>query len=169
MNSSSYVCHCEIIFYYCSFLLIIFPFSSDCMCVCVCVCVYMYIYIWLPRWLCGKDPPANAADTGQCTFNPCGGKISGRRKWQPYSVSLPGWSHGQRSLVGYGRIGSQTVRHNWLSIYSHTYMRISPAPAPHIIYIKCGFSVHALCHIFQNKSQFVLFLYFISLKQMKIY
>ena len=30
------------------------------------------------------------------------GKIPWRRKWQPTPVFLPGESHGQRSLVGYG-------------------------------------------------------------------
>ena len=34
------------------------------------------------------------------------------RKWQPTPVSLPGKSHGQRSLVGYGLEGSQRVGHN---------------------------------------------------------
>ena len=28
-----------------------------------------------------------------------------RRKWQPTPVSLPGESHGQRSLVGYSLLG----------------------------------------------------------------
>ena len=130
MNSSSYVCHCEIIFYYCSFLLIIFPFSSDCMCIYIYVCVYIYIYIWLPRWLCGKDPPADEADTGQCTFNPCVGKISGRRKWQPYSVSLPGWSRGQRSLVGYERLGWQSDTTDWA--YTHIHTCVYHQPLLHI-------------------------------------
>ena len=33
------------------------------------------------------------------------GKIPWRRKWQPTPVLLPGKSHGQRSLVGYGPWG----------------------------------------------------------------
>ena len=33
-------------------------------------------------------------------FYPWVGKIPWRRKWQPTPVSLPGKSHGQRSLVG---------------------------------------------------------------------
>ena len=33
------------------------------------------------------------------------GKIPWRRKWQPTPVFLPGKSHGQRSLVGYGPWG----------------------------------------------------------------
>ena len=35
-----------------------------------------------------------------------------RRKWQPTPVLLPGKSHGQRSLVGYGP-WSQRVGHDW--------------------------------------------------------
>ena len=33
-------------------------------------------------------------------FDPWVGKISWRRAWQPTPVSLPGESHGQRSLAG---------------------------------------------------------------------
>ena len=35
-------------------------------------------------------------------FNPRVRKIPWRRKWQPTPVFLPGKSHGQRSLAGYG-------------------------------------------------------------------
>ena len=44
-----------------------------------------------------KSLPANAGDSGSI---PGVGKIPWRRKWQPTSVSLPGKSHGQRSLAG---------------------------------------------------------------------
>ena len=37
---------------------------------------------------------------------------SWRRKWQPTPVSLPGESHGWRSLIGYSPQGSKRVRHN---------------------------------------------------------
>ena len=37
----------------------------------------------------------------RCRFNPWVRKMLWRRKWQPTPVSLPGESHGQRSLVGY--------------------------------------------------------------------
>ena len=36
-------------------------------------------------------------------FNPWVGKIPWRRAWQPKPVFLPGESHGQRSLAGYGK------------------------------------------------------------------
>ena len=46
----------------------------------------------------------------QETFNPWVGKIpwrrnSWRRAWQPTPVLLPGKSHGQKSLAGYGPWG----------------------------------------------------------------
>ena len=49
-----------------------------------------------------KNPPANAEDIKRCRFNSWIGKIPWRRAWQPTSVFLPGESHGQRSLAGYG-------------------------------------------------------------------
>ena len=42
---------------------------------------------------------------GRPGFNPWVGKIPWRREWQPTLVFLPGKSHGQRSLVGYGPWG----------------------------------------------------------------
>ena len=47
-------------------------------------------------------------------FDPWGGKIPWRGKWQPTPVFLPGESHGQRSLVGYSSWGpkeSDTIGH----------------------------------------------------------
>ena len=41
----------------------------------------------------------------RCRFDPWVGKISWNRKWQPTPVIMPGKSHGQRSLVGYGPWG----------------------------------------------------------------
>ena len=37
------------------------------------------------------------------------GKIPWRMKWQPSPVSLPGESHGQRSLVGYSPQGGKEL------------------------------------------------------------
>ena len=50
-----------------------------------------------------KTAPADAGDR----FDSWVTKISGRRVWQPILAFLPGESHGQRSLVGYGckRVG----------------------------------------------------------------
>ena len=43
-------------------------------------------------------------------FDPWVGKIPSRRAQQPTPVSLPGESHGQRSLVGYSPWGRQKSR-----------------------------------------------------------
>ena len=51
-----------------------------------------------------KNLPVNAGDVRH-RFNSCIRKIPWRSKWQPNSVLLPGKSHGQRSLVGYGPQG----------------------------------------------------------------
>ena len=56
-----------------------------------------------------KKPPAN---TGDMRVRSLGRKIPWRRAWQPSPLSLPGESHGQRSLVGYspwGRKESDTT------------------------------------------------------------
>ena len=53
--------------------------------------------------LCTWDFPAGKASTCQRRgrrFDPCVGKVSWRRKWQPTPVFLPGKSHGRRSLAG---------------------------------------------------------------------
>jgi len=50
-----------------------------------------------------KNPPSNAGDLSKRhQFSPWVGKIPWMRAWQPTPVFLPGESHGQRSLVGYG-------------------------------------------------------------------
>ena len=46
-----------------------------------------------------------------CRFDPWVRKIPWRRPWRPTLVFLPGKSHGQRSLVGYGPWGCR-VRHD---------------------------------------------------------
>ena len=52
-----------------------------------------------------KNLPANAKRCKRHGFDPCVGKISWNRKWQPTPVFLPGKSHGQRSLAGYSPWG----------------------------------------------------------------
>ena len=47
--------------------------------------------------LVGKNPPANAGDTGSIRV----GKIPWSRKRHPPPASLPGKSRGQRGLAGY--------------------------------------------------------------------
>ena len=55
-------------------------------------------------------------------FHPRVGKSPWRRKWQPTPVSLPGESHGRRSLVGYSPRGrKESDRTEWL----HFHFRLS--------------------------------------------
>ena len=42
-------------------------------------------------------------------FDPWVGRIPWRRTWQPTLVSLPGESHGQRSLAGYSPWGCKEL------------------------------------------------------------
>ena len=55
---------------------------------------------WLPRWLRGEEFTCYCRVCGRHRFDPWGGRIPWRRKWQPTPVFLPGKSHGQRGLAG---------------------------------------------------------------------
>ena len=70
----------------------------------------------LPRWPNGKE---SACQCRRHMFSPWVGKISWRKILQSTPVFLPGEFHGQRSLVGYGRIGSQRVGHDWVTKDAH--------------------------------------------------
>ena len=78
--------------------------------------LYILFFIlpwWLRRqsvWLQCRRP----------RFDPWGGKILWRRKWQSTPILLPGKSHGQRSLVGYspwGRKESDTTERPHFILY----------------------------------------------------
>ena len=56
-----------------------------------------------------KNPPANAGDGKRHRLDPGIRKIPWRRAWQPTPVFLPGESHGQRSLAGYGPQGHKEL------------------------------------------------------------
>jgi len=62
----------------------------------------VYIWLGLPRWLCGKEPACQCRRHKRRKFDAWVRKIPWRRAWQPTPVFLPGESHGQRSLAGYG-------------------------------------------------------------------
>ena len=51
------------------------------------------------------NPPVNAGDTRDACSIPGSGRSPGGGQWQFTPVFLPGESHGQRSLVGYGPSG----------------------------------------------------------------
>ena len=69
--------------------------------------------IWSGEWMSQFRPPWTSLVTQQrihlqCRrprFYPWVGKIPWRREWLPTPVSLPGESHGQRSLTGYSPWG----------------------------------------------------------------
>ena len=53
----------------------------------------------------GNESTCQCRRHRRCSFDPWIGKVIWRRKWQPTPISLPGKSHGQRSLVGYSPWG----------------------------------------------------------------
>ena len=56
-----------------------------------------------PGFPCGASDQESTCNAGKrCGFDPWTRKIPWRRAWQPTPVFMPGESHGQRSLVGYG-------------------------------------------------------------------
>ena len=55
--------------------------------------------------LIGKESACQCRRHQRPEFNSWVGKFSWRRAWQPTPVFMPGESHGQRSLVGYGLWG----------------------------------------------------------------
>ena len=57
----------------------------------------------------GKESACSARDTGAEGSIPGVSKIPWRKAWQPTSVSLPGESHGQRSLAGCGPWGRKEL------------------------------------------------------------
>ena len=65
--------------------------------------LYILQYIWASQAaLAVKNIPASAGRHKRGRFDPWVGKIPWGRAWQPTPVFLPGESHGQRSLMGYG-------------------------------------------------------------------
>ena len=60
----------------------------------------------IPWWLSGKEP---ACQCRRHEFDLGVGKIPWRKNWQPAPVSLPGKSHGQRSLAGHSPWGHRRV------------------------------------------------------------
>ena len=59
-----------------------------------------------------KNPPANTGDKKTQGLSPGVRKVPWKRAWQPTPVSLPGESHGQRSLAGcspWGQKESDTI------------------------------------------------------------
>ena len=62
--------------------------------------------VGLPRWLSSKEP---ACQETQETWVRSLGQEDPLGEWQPTPVFLPGKSHGQRSLAGYGPWGHEEL------------------------------------------------------------
>jgi len=69
--------------------------------------IYDYHLSCLPRWLSGKESAYSSGDLGSI---PGSGRVPWRRAWQSAPVSLPGESHGPRSLAGLQSLGSNWTR-----------------------------------------------------------
>ena len=70
------------------------------------------------RWLSDKSA-GQCRRHRRCRFDPWGGKIPWRRKWQPTPVFLPGESHGQKSPMGYSPRGCKELdTTEWLSTHA---------------------------------------------------
>ena len=98
----------------------------------------------------GKELTCQYRRCKRCRFNPSVGKIPWRKKWQPTPVLLPGESHGQRSLMGYGPWGrkesdtteaTQNVRRSQEVAHRHIYFLNSSLPA---LYVAEKYSVTTL-------------------------
>ena len=65
----------------------------------------------------GKEPMCQGKRPKRCRLDPWVGKMPWRRQWQPTPVSLPGESHGQRSLVSNSpSMGLQRVGYDWIDL-----------------------------------------------------
>ena len=74
---------------------------------------------WLPRQHQWQRLACQCRRHKRCEFTPWIGKSPWRRAWQPTPVSLPGESHGQRSLAGYSPQGHKDS--NWSNL-AHTHI-----------------------------------------------
>ena len=75
----------------------------------------------------GKESACNAGDIGDVALIPGSGRSPGRGNGNPLQYSLPGESHGQRSVAGYGSQGckeSDTTEVINTHTYSHTHYQV---------------------------------------------
>ena len=78
-----------------------------------------------PGGATGKEPACQCTRHKRCWFDPWSRKILWRRKQQPTPGLLPGESHGQRSLVGYGECThTHTHTHTHAQRETHNLMTI---------------------------------------------
>ena len=80
-----------------------------------------WIYMIFPGGASGEEFTCQCRRQNRLRFQPCIGKITWRREWQPSPAFLPGKSHGQRSLVGYRPWGpkeSEATKHTCNTVLS---------------------------------------------------
>ena len=82
----------------------------------------MFGQVWLLMWCSAKESACQYRRHRKCRFSPWVKKVPRRRKWQPIPVSLPGESHGQRSLVGYSPWGLKRVLHDRVTEHAHMHL-----------------------------------------------
>ena len=70
-------------------------------------CIFPWIIDGFPSIIMVKNPSANAGDIRDKRYKLWVGKIPWRKAWQSTPVFLPGESHGQKRLVGYGPWGPE--------------------------------------------------------------
>ena len=75
-----------------------------------------------------KNLPANARDLRELGLIPGSGRSSGRRKWQPTPVFLPGEPHGQQNLVGYSLWGHKESDTTEVAQCAHTTLNMNKLP-----------------------------------------
>ena len=76
-----------------------------------------------------KEPACQCRRLKRCRLNPWVGKVPWRREWQPTPVFLPGKSHGQRSLAGYG------ITKSWKQLSTHSRFDYYLDPTSHLLRI----------------------------------
>ena len=83
--------------------------------------ISVFVLAGFPWWLRGLRIHLQCKRHGRHGFNPWIRKILWRKQWQPTPVVLPGEFHGKRSLGGFIQsMGSQRVRHSWVTERAHT-------------------------------------------------
>ena len=73
-----------------------------------------------------KEPTCQCRRCKRRGFDPWVGKILWRRAWQPTLVFLPGESHGQRSLAGYGQEGHKESDTTEAIEHAQTLLKVWP-------------------------------------------
>ena len=89
----------------------------------------------LPRWLSSKECACQCRRRRRRGFHPWEGKSPWRRKWQPTTLFLPGWSHGQES-GGLQSMGSQRVGQDWARNTHSGGARLLPPPAAGVVHVR---------------------------------